>query len=143
MKESDPEEFEELLSDLKGNTRQIKKHGARADRIVRNMMEHAASTEGNRYDVQLNTLVEEYINLSYNSFQAQRPEADIHIERSFSSEVGAVHIAPQDIGRALQNILKNAFEAVTEEQQLTRNEKRETRNDHWLPEVRVAHKANQ
>nr|MBX2821737.1 hypothetical protein [Rhodothermaceae bacterium] len=47
VKENDPEEFEELLSDLKGNTRQIKKHGARADRIVRNMMEHAASSEGN------------------------------------------------------------------------------------------------
>ena len=44
VKEKDPEEFEELLSDLKGNTRQIKKHGARADRIVRNMMEHAASS---------------------------------------------------------------------------------------------------
>ena len=115
------EEMNEVLSDLHQNTQQIVKHGERADQIVRSMMEHASESTGKRYEVSINDLVEELTDLSYHSFTTRNPNITVQINKDFSSETGSLNLAPQDIGRVLQNILNNAFDAVCEKKRKSSN----------------------
>ena len=101
----------ETIHAAKINAQQIAKHGKRADRIVQSMMEHAGG-KGERYEVAINPLVEEFATLTYSSLQARIPDLEVEIEKELDEQVGSLVIAPQDIGRVLQNILVNAFEAV-------------------------------
>ena len=101
----------ETIHAAKINAQQIAKHGKRADRIVQSMMEHAGG-KGERYEVAINPLVEEFTNLTYSSLQARIPDLEVEIEKELDEQVGSLVIAPQEIGRVLQNILGNAFEAV-------------------------------
>ena len=110
------EDLDELLADLESNSRQIAKHGDRADQIVKSMMQHASDNQGKRYPVEINALVSEFVNLSYSSFQSQEPGVKVEIEKQFDDQAGTVDMSPQDIGRVLQNVLSNAFEAVLQKQ---------------------------
>ncbi len=113
------EEIDELLTDLKSNSRQIAKHGDRADQVVKNMMQLASNSEGNRYMVDVNALVIEYVKLAYGSFQSRQTDVEVKINKNLSDNTGSLKIAPQDIGRVLQNILVNSFEAVQEKKRST------------------------
>ena len=124
------EEIEEILSDLESNSRQIAKHGGRADQIVRSMMQHASNSEGNRYLVDVNALVEEYAKLSYSSLQSDLMDEEIRLEMAFSEGTGSLKLAPQDIGRVLQNLLINSFESVLE--------KHNTLIEGYEPEVKIS-----
>ena len=128
VKEIRPE-INDLLGSFKTNSRQIAKHGRRADRIVQGMMQHASSSAGERYEVAVNPMVQEHVNLAYHSFKSRRPDVDIVIEQELAEDVGSVKVAPQDIGRVLQNILGNAFDAV--------HEKATQSNNDYIPRVRI------
>lgn len=111
-------EVQELLDDLvhglKVNSAQIAKHGRRADAIVQGMMQHALGDSNERYRVDLNALVEEYVTLAYQGKKTQVPDLDVQIQRDYDEQVGSVKMAPQEMGRVLLNLLGNAFDAVHE-----------------------------
>ena len=106
----------ETIYAAKINAQQIKKHGKRADDIVKSMMQHAGG-EGERYEVAINPLVDEFVNMTYSSLQSQRPDLDVAIEKNLDVSTGSLTMIPQQIGRVLQNILSNALEAVYEKKQ--------------------------
>jgi signal transduction histidine kinase len=110
--ETDPNEQQALLADLKINAEKIEEHGRRADSIVRQMMEHAHSGSGNRETVVLNALMEEYVNLAYHGMRARHPEFDVVVRRQLADDAGEVELVPPEIGRVLINILDNAFDAL-------------------------------
>ncbi len=107
-------EIADELAHIKLNAAQVARHGKRADQIVQSMMQHASTGRGERFEVALNPLVEEYIALTYSSQQARRPDLEVTIEKDLDPSAGSLTIAPREIGRVLQNILANAFEAVYE-----------------------------
>ena len=106
------EPLTDLAHSLKANSVQIAKHGKRADAIVANMMAHAATGSGERLEVGLNAFVEEYVKLANGAFVARRPELNARIERDFDPAASTVSMAPQELGRALLNVLTNALDAV-------------------------------
>ena len=103
----------ETIYAAKANARQIKKHGSRADQIVRSMMQHAGG-EGRRYEVAINPLMDEVINITYSSMQSKNPNLEVTIEKKLDKSTGALTVVPQEIGQVLQNILSNALDAVYE-----------------------------
>ncbi|MEL6616905.1 MAG: HAMP domain-containing sensor histidine kinase, partial [Bacteroidota bacterium] len=109
----DPEEREAILADLKANAAKIEEHGRRADRIVRDMMDHARTGGGERQRLALNGLVEEYAALAYHGMRARRPEAEAALVYDLADETGDVEVVPQEIGRVIINLVDNAFDAVT------------------------------
>lgn len=109
----------DVLDDLALNTEKIEIHGRRADGIVRSMLEHSRGGTGRRQPVELNTLVEEYVNLAYHGMRAQMPGFMAEIVRKYDPEVGEVDVIPQEFGRVLVNLLNNAFYAVYEQAQTT------------------------
>jgi signal transduction histidine kinase len=107
----------DIVADLKQNASVISEHGKRADSIVRAMMQHASGGTGEREQVDLNTLVSEYVGLAYHGKRAQVEDFNVTITDDLDPSVGKVSIVPQDIGRVLLNLIGNAFDAVHEKAQ--------------------------
>lgn len=104
----------EILEDIKGNLQKISQHGNRADRIVKNMLLHSRVGSSERQPTDINSLCEEYLQLSYHGLRAKNPDFNCTIEKSYGKDVPKISTMPQDIGRLLLNLLNNAFYAMEE-----------------------------
>ena len=107
------EETSELTHMLKGNLEKVVQHGKRADAIVKNMLLHYREGSGERRPVNLNALVDESLNLAYHGARAENQEFKIRLERSFDPTTGEVDLFPQEMTRALLNLISNGFYAAT------------------------------
>src|SRR5262249_32370894 len=58
-------EIDETVEMLTGNLEKIAEHGRRADGIVKSMLAHSRGTSGERQPVDINSIVEEALNLAY------------------------------------------------------------------------------
>lgn len=106
----------DLMADLRDNVARIEEHGRRADGIVQGMLEHARPASGERRAVDLAHLVREYTTLAHESFRVRHPDCEGHLTVDLDPDVGAVVVAPQEIGRVVSNLVGNAFLAVCERQ---------------------------
>jgi two-component system, NtrC family, sensor kinase len=88
-------------------------HGKRADAIVKNMLLHAREGSGEHRLVDANALVEESLNLAYHGARAENQSFKISLERSFDPAAGTIDVFPQEITRALLNLISNGFYAAT------------------------------
>jgi signal transduction histidine kinase len=106
-------EIKELTDTLKGNLDKIVQHGKRADAIVKNMLLHSREGSGEHRLVDINSLVEESLNLAYHGARAEKQGFNITLERSFDPAAGQADVFPQDITRVLLNLISNGFYAAT------------------------------
>ena len=106
-------EIIELTNTLRENLGKIVQHGKRADTIVKNMLLHSREGSGEHRAVDINTLVEESLNLAYHGARAEKQGFNITLERSFDPTVGEADVFPQEITRALLNLISNGFYAAT------------------------------
>ena len=106
-------EIKALTDTLKGNLDKVVQHGKRADAIVKNMLLHSREGSGEHRLVDINALVEESLNLAYHGARAEKQGFTITLERSLDPTAGAADIFPQDITRALLNLISNGFYAAT------------------------------
>ena len=88
-------------------------HGKRADAIVKNMLLHSREGSGEHRLVDINAIVEESLNLAYHGARAEKQGFTITLERSLDPVAGAANVFPQDITRALLNLISNGFYAAT------------------------------
>ena len=107
-------EVRELVETLTLNAAKINEHGQRADGIIRSMLEHSRTGRGERRVVDINKLVDEYVNLAYHGFRARGEGIEVEVSREYGQAIGEVEIYPQEIGRVLINLLDNAFYSVEE-----------------------------
>ena len=103
----------EITQMLQDNLDKVVQHGKRADAIVKNMLLHSREGSGEHRAVDINALVEEGLNLAYHGARAEKQGFNITLERSFDPTAGAADVFPQDITRALLNLISNGFYAAT------------------------------
>ena len=106
-------EIKELTDTLRSNLDKVVQHGRRADAIVKNMLQHSREGSGEHRVVDINALVEESLNLAWHGARAEKQRFDVTLERSFDPAAGEADIFPQDITRALLNLINNGFYAAT------------------------------
>jgi signal transduction histidine kinase len=116
---------------LTGNLQRIVEHGKRADNIVKSMLAHSRGGSGHVESVNLNTLVEESLNLAYHGARAQDQNFNVTIERAYGESVPPIALVPQDMTRVFLNLFGNAFYATNKRQ-------REMKSADFLPTVWVA-----
>jgi|SRR5579863_789841 len=104
----------ELLSTLKDNEEKIFHHGRRADTIVKGMLQHSRTSNGQKESIDLNRLVDEYLRISYQGLRTRDNSFNSKMETNFDPTITRIKIIPQDIGRVLLNLYNNAFYAVKE-----------------------------
>ena len=106
-------EINELTDTLKSNFDKVVHHGRRADAIVKNMLQHSREGSGEHRVVDVNALVEESLNLAWHGARAEMQGFEIKLSQSFDPSAGGADIFPQDIRRALLNVISNGFYAAT------------------------------
>jgi signal transduction histidine kinase len=97
---------------LQGNLDKVVQHGKRADAIVKNMLLHSRQGSGEHRPVDINALVEESLNLAYHGARAEKQGFNITLKRSLDPAAGEVDLFPQEITRALLNLISNGFYAA-------------------------------
>ncbi len=124
-------QISEIADTLQGNLDKVVQHGKRADAIVKNMLLHSRQSSGERRRIDINTLVEESLNLAYHGARAEKQGFNITLERSFDPAAGEVDVFPQEITRVLLNLISNGFYAATKR-------KAQADNDTYEPTLTVS-----
>jgi signal transduction histidine kinase len=105
-------QINELTNMLKANFDKVVHHGKRADAIVKNMLQHSREGSGEHRVVDINALVEESLNLAWHGARAETQGFEIKFKHSFDPSAGEADLFPQDIRRALLNLISNGFYAA-------------------------------
>jgi signal transduction histidine kinase len=106
-------EVDEITGLLKDNLGKVVQHGRRADSIVKNMLLHSREGSGERRSADINALVGESLNLAYHGARAEKPGFTITLKHDLDPGAGALELYPQEITRALLNLISNGFYAAT------------------------------
>ena len=106
-------ELEELAQTLKSNLEKVVQHGKRADAIVKNMLQHSREGAGEHRPTDINAIVDESLNLAYHGARAEKAGFSIAFRRDLDPSVGMADVYPQEITRALLNLISNGFYATT------------------------------
>jgi two-component system NtrC family sensor kinase len=77
------------------------------------MLLHLRQGSGEHRPVDINALVDESLNLAYHGARAEKQGFNITIEKCFDAAAGEVDLFPQEITRALLNLISNGFYAAT------------------------------
>ncbi|MBD0365963.1 MAG: GHKL domain-containing protein [Flavisolibacter sp.] len=126
------EEVKVITNDIKENEQKISYHGKRADAIVKNMLQHARKSSGQKELTDINALVDECLRLSYHGLRAKDKNFNAVTETHLDASIGKMNIIPQDMSSVLLNLFNNAFYAV--------NEKKKQLNGTYEPLVVVTTK---
>ena len=103
-----------IAENIKDNEKKIIHHGKRADAIVKGMLQHSRSSNGQKELTDINALADEYLRLSYHGLRAKDKSFNATMETHFDESLEKINVIPQDLGRAFLNFFTNAFYAVSE-----------------------------
>jgi signal transduction histidine kinase len=106
-------ELDEIRELLKSNLEKVVQHGKRADSIVKNMLLHSREGSGEQRAVEINALLDESLNLAYHGARAEKPSFNITLQRDLDPDAGVIELFPQEIIRALLNLISNGFYAAS------------------------------
>ncbi len=112
------EDVKAIAKDVIDNEEKINHHGKRADAIVKGMLQHSRSSSGAKEPTDINALADEYFRLAYHGLRAKDKSFNANMVTDFDASIGKVNIVPQDIGRAILNLITNAFYAVAEKKKI-------------------------
>jgi two-component system, NtrC family, sensor kinase len=112
MTEKLRQEVNELTQMLRSNLEKVQQHGKRADSIVKNMLLHSREGSREQRPADVNALVEESLNLAYHGARAEKSGFEITLQRDLDANAGMVEVFPQEISRALLNLISNGFYAA-------------------------------
>jgi signal transduction histidine kinase/ligand-binding sensor domain-containing protein len=104
--------LEEIANDIKTNQEKINFHGKRADSIVKGMLQHSRSSNGQKEPTNVNTLADEYLRLAYHGLRAKDKGFNADMKTDFDESIPKINIVAQDVGRVILNLITNAFYAA-------------------------------
>ena len=107
-------EVKEIAADLVQNLEKINHHGKRADAIVKGMLQHSRSSNGQKEPTDINALADEYLRLAYHGLRAKDKSFNATLKTDYDERIDKINIVPQDIGRVILNLITNAFYVVDE-----------------------------
>jgi signal transduction histidine kinase/ligand-binding sensor domain-containing protein len=120
-------EIEDILKNLESNAVKINEHGKRADSIVKSMLQHSRGKSGEKQSTDVNSILEEDLNLAYHGMRAQDASFNVKMEKELDESIGMIKIVPQDISRVVLNIITNSFYEV--------HKKKKNKGENFKPEV--------
>ncbi|OSZ73885.1 hypothetical protein CAP36_16395 [Chitinophagaceae bacterium IBVUCB2] len=114
LEKGDIKEARIIAKDVKQNLEKINHHGKRADAIVKGMLQHSRSSNGQKELTDINKLADEYLRLAYHGLRAKDKTFNVTLKTDYDEHIGSINIIPQDIGRVILNLITNAFYVVDE-----------------------------
>lgn len=114
LDKDDAADLEDISADLKENLGKIQEHGERAISIIRGILLHSRGKAGEFLPTDVGQLVHEYVWLSYHAMRANDKNFNIAIQEDLQEGMPKVMIIPQDLSRAVLNVMNNACYTVKE-----------------------------
>ena len=114
LDEDDAADLEDIAADLKENMQKIQEHGERAISIIRGILLQSRGKAGEFLPTDVGQLVHEYVWLSYHSIRANDKTFNITIQEDIQEGMPKVMVIPQDLSRAVLNVMNNACYTVKE-----------------------------
>ena len=113
----DREELDDIVSDLKENMARIVEHGERAISIIQGILLVSRGKDNEFLPTDIAHLVKEYVWLSYHAMRANCKGFNISIGEDYEQGLPQVKVIPQDLSRAVLNLMNNACYTVWHKQQ--------------------------
>ncbi|CAM2068969.1 Histidine kinase [Sulfidibacter corallicola] len=110
------ETFEEIAGDMAQSADKIVKHGRRADHIIHGMLMLSRGASGQLEIVDVNALIEEYVNLAYHGLRAQDKSMSLNFKMDLDPKAGHIEVVPENISRVFLNVVNNACYAAKQKQ---------------------------
>ncbi len=114
LAEEDRTEVQDIIDDLKENMDKIVEHGERAISIIQGILLVSRGKENEFIPSDINRIVKEYVWLSFHAMRASHKGFNISIHEEYEEGLPMIMVIPQDISRAVLNIMNNACYAVWE-----------------------------
>lgn len=111
------EDIRDIMANLDENLEKIKEHGERAISIIQNILLYSRGKEDERIPTDVCKLVKEYVWLSYHAMRANLKDFNISVEEQYDEGIPLQSVVPQDLSRAVLNVMNNACYAVWEKSQ--------------------------
>ncbi len=112
--DEDSKEIIEISEDLKENMAKIQEHGERAISIIRSILMQSRGKENEFLPTDICELVHEYVWLSYHAMRAKDKNFNISIKEEYPQDMPKIMVIPQDLCRAVLNVMNNACYTVKE-----------------------------
>ena len=110
--EDDRDEAEDIIADLRANMAKIMEHGERAVSIIQSILMVSRGKENEMLPTDVCKLVKEYVWLSYHAMRANCKGFNISIHEQYEEGLPMMMVIPQDLSRAVLNVMNNACYAV-------------------------------
>ena len=108
----DREEVEDIVTDLKENIAKTVEHGQRAISIIQGILLVSRGKENEFIPSNINRIVKEYVWLSYHAMRANNKQFNISIHEDYQQDLPQTMVIPQDLSRAVLNLMNNACYTV-------------------------------
>ena len=115
--EDDASELKDIATDLKENMQKIQEHGQRAISIIQGILLQSRGKENEFLPTDVCQLVHEYVWLSYHAMRANDKNFNISIHEEYQNDIPRLMVIPQDLSRAVLNVMNNACYTVREKSQ--------------------------
>lgn len=139
-KKRDPSIEDEIINGLAKNLGKITHHGKRADSIVKGMLQHSRSSNGEKEETHLNHLLDEYLRLAFHGIRAKDKSFNSEFFTEFDLYLPKIKVSKQDIGRVFLNLINNAFYACAERSRSAVNNQKNNAQEDYKPLVKVCTK---
>ncbi len=130
LPEEDREDVEDIIESLKTNLAKIVEHGERAVGVVQSILMMSRGKENEFLPADVCKIVKEYVWMSYHALRANFKDFNIAIHEHYQEGLPPMMVIPQDLSRAVLNVMNNACYAVWK--------KKQTAGDDYQPEVTVS-----
>ena len=119
LSEADREDLYDLTDSLKENMEQIMQNGERAVSIIQSILLISRGKENERVPANVCHIVSEYVRLSYHAMRANHQGFNVTLHEQYQENMPPIMVIPQDLSRAVLNVMNNACYAVWKKSQTT------------------------
>ena len=130
LADDDREEVEDILSDLQENMSKIAEHGERAISIIQGILLISRGKDDLLIPSDIRKIVKEYVWLAYHAMRAKDKSFNVSIQEQYQDDMPLVKVIPQDLSRAVLNVMNNASYTVWK--------KAQTAGKDYKPEIKVS-----
>lgn len=110
--EEDADDIAEITENLTLNMQKIQEHGQRAVSIIQGILLISRGKENEHIPTDMAHFLHEYVWLSYHAKRADDKSFNVSIVENYQPEMPPCMVIPQDLSRAIINVMNNACYAV-------------------------------
>ena len=122
--------MKQMLIDIRDNAAAIHQHGQRAEGIIHSMMQHARTDSGQHQPADLNSLLDQAVQLAYHSKRAIDSQFNVVICKDYDDSIGQWEVVSGDLNRAFINMIDNACYAVQAKQKHYQQQQENNQHGH-------------